>query len=126
MKLSEISKETLETIKSYRYDHFVEKHEGPWEWDFLLEDNSLELLNINGYNVLLPIEKEHHKNVIILRCIVSEDKEFLTIFLKDTTFYEGVDSGFIAICKKVPDEKWYISIVYHEWMLTDYEIINFQ
>ena len=112
MKFSDVSKKILEIIKSYRYDHIVEKHEGPWEWRFLIEDNRLEFLKINEYNVLLPIEKEYHKNVVILRFIVSEDKEFLTIFLKDTTFWEGIDSGFMAVCQKVPNEKWYIAIVY--------------
>ena len=45
-----------------------------------------EFIEIAGYPVLLPVDREHHPNITILRCIASEDHPALTIFLKDTTY----------------------------------------
>jgi hypothetical protein len=36
----------------------------------------------------------------------------------DETFF----AGFLAICEKVPDETFYIAIVYHEWFIIDEHI----
>ncbi len=119
MKLEELSPETLEKIRTYRWDRIIEKHEGPWTWDYLLESKTVEFLQMDGYEVLLPIDKEHHPNMSILRCIVSEDQHSLTIFLKDTTHDTGIFAGFLAICDKVPGEEWFIAIVYHEWFITE-------
>ncbi|HEY7546079.1 MAG TPA: hypothetical protein VID27_14405 [Blastocatellia bacterium] len=119
MKLEEITPGTLKRISQYRYDRIIEKHEGPWTWDYLIEDHLVEFINVNGYDVLLPVDKEHHQNISILRCIVSDDKQSLTIFLKDTTYETGIFAGYVAVCDKEPGEEWYIAILYHEWMIID-------
>ena len=119
MKLEEISSYTLKKISRYLYDRIIEKHEGPERWDYLLEDHLVEFINVNGYDVLLPVYKEHHPNISILRCIVSDDKQSLTIFLKDTTYETGIFAGYVAVCDKIPGEEWYIAILYHEWMIID-------
>ena len=108
-KLDELAPETLEKIRTYQWDRMIEKHEGPETWDDLLDAKSVEFLQVDGYAVLLPIDKEHHPNVSILRCIVSEDHQSLTIFLQDTTYYTDIFAGFLAICDKVPGEDWFIS-----------------
>ena len=61
MKLEELSPETLEKIRAYRWDRIIEKHEGPWTWDYLLESKTVEFFQMDGYEVLLPIDKEHHR-----------------------------------------------------------------
>lgn len=83
MKLEEISPEILEKIRTYRWDRIIEKHEGPETWNYLLDSKSVEFLQIDGYVVLLPIDKEHHPNMSILRCIVSEDHRVLPAKLLD-------------------------------------------
>ena len=119
MKLEQLSAKILEKIRTYRWDRIIEKHEGPETWDYLLDSKSVEFFQVDGYEVLLPIDKEHYPNVSILRCIVSEDQHSLTIFLKDTTYDTGIFAGFLAICDKVPGEEWFIAIVYHEWFITE-------
>lgn len=122
MKLADLSPETLEKIKSCRYDRIIEKHEGPESWSAVLQYYHPEFLEVNGYDVLLPINRDRHPNITILRCIVSDDGQSLTIFLKDTTYVpdprdEMFYAGFVAVCDKVPGEAFFLAIVYHEWFI---------
>jgi len=66
-------------------DRIIEKHEGPERWESTLKYADPEFIEIAGYPVLLPVDREHHPNITILRCIASEDHRTLTIFLKDIT-----------------------------------------
>ena len=118
MKVEKISAKTLESIRNYRWDDGVEKHETS-SWEYLLNPPEIEFLNVNGFDVLLPVEKNHHPNISILRCIVSDDKQSLTIFLKDTTYASGTLAGFFTVCDKVPGEEWFIAILYHDWYIMD-------
>ena len=137
MKFAELSASALQTIKAYKWDSIVGKHEGPWDYGGLLDvpDSELafvrefgafelEFINIHGFDVLLPVERQHHQNITILRCIESADGNTLTIFLKDTTYLEDSqeefsEAGFMAVCDKCPNENFYIAIVYHEWFMVD-------
>ncbi|MBI3763094.1 MAG: hypothetical protein HY260_14695 [Chloroflexi bacterium] len=125
MKLSDLSPESLAKIRTYRYDRIIEKHEGPEDWDDVLQYYDPEFLSVNGYSVLLPLDREHHPNITILRCIPSADGQTLTIFLKDTTYvedpqYETFWAGFVAVCGKVPGEEFFIAMLYHEWFIVDH------
>lgn len=125
MQFADVSPEALEKIKSYRFDRFIEKHEGPERWDWFLKFYDLEFLDVEGYPVLLPVPREHHPNITILRCIVGDGGRSLTIFLKDTTYVDRPEdelfwAGRLAVCDKVPGEAFYIAIVYHEWFMVDF------
>ena len=122
MTLSSLARQAIEKIKTYRYDRILEKHEGPEDWRSTLTYGDPEFLEIAGRSVLLPVDREQHPNITILRCIVSEDGQSLTIFLKDTTYVddprlEMFDAGFVAVCDKVPGEDFFLAILYHEWFL---------
>lgn len=122
MKLADLSPQAIKKIQSYRYDRIIEKHEGPEDWSAVLKYYHPEFLEINGYDVLLPIDRDHHSNITILRYIVSDDGQSLTIFLKDTTYVpdpqdEMFYAGFVAVCDKVPGETFYLAILYHEWFI---------
>ncbi len=119
MKINDLPKEQIDNLCNYRCDWFVEKHEGPWIWSDVLKWNNPEFLNIEGYAILLPLDTKHHQNITILRCIPSQNDEVITIFLKDTTYYSGIDAGFLAICERVFGEKGYLATVYHEWYLVE-------
>jgi len=124
MKISELSSATVERLKRYKYDWFVEKHEGPWDYETVFEFDSPDFLMVNGFNVLLPIEQKRYPHITILRCIVSEDKETLTVFLKDTTYIdkperEFFEAGFFAVCEKFPGEDFFVATLYHEWFMVD-------
>jgi len=122
MKIADISVETKERIKAYRWDRIIEKHEGPEHWDSVFAYDDPEFMIIDGHTVLLPVEKEHHAHITILRCIPSQDGQTLTIFLKDTTHVddselETFQAGFVAICEKVKGEEFFITTLYHEWFI---------
>ncbi|HWE60857.1 MAG TPA: hypothetical protein VHB98_04025 [Chloroflexota bacterium] len=124
MKLADLTPETLEKVKTWRWDRIIEKHEGPWGWDMVMAYYDVEFLRVEGRDVLLPVDKDQHKNITILRCIVGDDGESLTIFLKDTTHVEQPDdeqffSGFVAVCDRMPGEDFYVTILYHEWFIID-------
>jgi len=127
IKIKTLRSSVLKKIKSYRYDLMIEKHEGPENWDSVIQYNKPEFMEINGKSVLLPINRKHHKNITILRVLTDEKEKTLTIFLKDTTYVKDPDdeiffAGFLTICEKVPDEDFYIAIVYHEWFIIDEHI----
>ena len=127
MKLSDLSAQIIEKIKSYQWDRIIEKHEGPEDWDSVLEYYNPEFMEVNGYHVLLPVGREQHSNMTILRCIVGDNGQALTLFLKDTTYVDDdtpdweimFRSGFVAICDKVPGEDFFIAILYHEWLIIE-------
>lgn len=121
MKLSDLSQETLEKIKSVRWDRIIEKHEGPEDWESVLRWNEPEFLTIEGHAVLLPIEKSRHANITVLRTIDSRDGNSLTIFLKDTTYYgdDPFSAGYMAVCDRVADEGFFLAILYHEWFIIE-------
>ena len=119
MKLASLPPELLEEIGCSSYDQIVEKHEGPWTWDSSLD--FCEFITTGGRDVLLPIDREHHANVTILRCIVSSDEQSLTVFLTDTTYDEGVFAGFVAVCDRFQNQDFYVAILYHEWYVIENE-----
>lgn len=116
MKLQDIPPRLRSRVANYRWDRIIEKHEGPEDWTYDLKDDYVEFLNIDGFDVLLPIDKRNHANVTIDRCIPSKDGKTLTIFLHDRSYDEGDDmfAGRLAVCERVPEQDWFIAIVYHE------------
>ena len=123
MKVRDLSQETLQEIKAYRYDRLVGKHEGPFDWEDMFKYYEPEFLELDGRFVLLPLDKSRHANITILRIVIDKEGKTLTIFLKDTTYSDSSDdeffSGFVAICDKVPDENFFTTIFYHEWFILD-------
>jgi hypothetical protein len=120
MRLKDLSSEVLTRLKRLRYDSIVEKHEGPENWSSILEFYKPEFLNVDGRWVLLPVPSSHHSKMAILRSIVGDGGDSLTLFLKDTTYVrdpedEAFFSGFVAICDRLPGEDFFVAIVYHEW-----------
>jgi hypothetical protein len=124
MKLSELAPSVIARIRLYRYDDFIEKHEGPESWASVLDYYDPEFLVINEYPVLLPVAREHHPNITVLRCIVGDDGKALTLFLKDTTHVpdprdELFLAGRIAVCDRFEGEEFFLTILYHEWFLVE-------
>lgn len=120
MKIAQLSPLTRARLEESRYDRIVEKHEGPFRWQWTLDE--CEFLRVGDFDVLLPIDRVHHGNVSILRVLPSVDGLSLTIFLKDTTWGQGDDdffSGFLAVCERFPNEEFFVAIVYHEWFLIE-------
>jgi hypothetical protein len=120
MKLVALSQETLEKIKSVRWDRIIEKHEGPEDWAAVLRYSEPEFIMVEGHPVLLPIDKSHHANITIIRTILSMDGRSLTLFLQDTTFDDDLFfSGFMAVCDRVVNEDFFLAILYHEWFVIE-------
>lgn len=120
MKISEISTETLEKIKSVRWDRIIEKHEGPESWESVLRYEEPEFLSVEECSILLPVDKSHHPNITIIRCIWSADKNSVTVFLSDTTYEDDpFFSGFMAVCDRLKNEEFFLAILYHEWFIIE-------
>lgn len=120
MKLSDLSPETLEKIKLVRWDRIIEKHEEPEDWESALKYEEPEFMEIDGYSVLLPVDKSHHPNISIIRAIWSEGRKSLTLFLSDTTYDDDpFFSGFMAVCDRMRNENFFIAILYHEWFIIE-------
>lgn len=130
MQIGTLSPEVLETLSRYRYDRIYEKHEGPWEYDYLLQSSRIEFLTVEGYDVLLPIDKEHYPNITFTRCIIAADRQTLTLFFRDTTYSDGYPdwfAGYMAICERFPNAEWYLAFAYHEcWIdrLVEYQPVG--
>jgi hypothetical protein len=141
MKLADLSEEKRQKIAKIRWDRIIEKHEGPEDWSCLVADDSdrvvfvnrpeydpftrqiedvPEFLIIDDRPVLLPIPRKYHPNVAICRTVWSVDGNSVTIFLKDTTFgSDWFEIGFLAVCDKVADENFWLTILYHEWFVIE-------
>ncbi len=120
MKLADLSSETLAKIRSVRWDRIIEKHEGPEDWESVLEYSEPEFLIVEGQPVLLPVDKARHPNITLLRSIFSTDGRSLTLFLQDTTYgSEWYEAGYLAVCDKVADESFFLAVVYHEWFVIE-------
>ena len=122
MKFADLPPQALDKIKGRQWDRIIEKHEGPETWDSALRYDDLEFLEVAGHPVLLPLDRKHHPNITILRCIESRDGRSLTVFLKDTTWCDDPQdemfcAGFMAVCDKVPEENFFLAILYHEWFI---------
>ena len=124
LTIADLSAEALNKIRGYDYDCIIEKHEGPEDWSVTLTTYRPEFLMIAGLPVLLPIEQKRHQNITVLRSIVSQGGDSLTVFLKDTTHYPDPEdelfwTGRIAVCDRVPGEEFFLAIVFHEWFVID-------
>jgi hypothetical protein len=140
MKLADLSAATRKKIAKVRYDRIVGKHEGPFDWDYVLDDDPEpffftnrpdlplprqqedipEFLIIDNRQVLLPIPLKHHPNIEIGRTIWSADGKSVTIFLTDTTYgSEWYEIGYLAVCDKVAGEEFWLAILYHEWFVIE-------
>jgi hypothetical protein len=128
MKLQDLSPDRRSRIAKLRWDRILEKHEGPWDWQYRLKEESVEFLRIDGFDVLLPVDKEYHPNITFDRCIESKDGKTLTIFLHDRTYDTDRDmdmlAGRIAVCEKVPEQNWFIAILYHECWINRLESVR--
>jgi hypothetical protein len=119
ISINDLDEEAVTRIGSFRCDCLVEQHEGPWTWQRLVQDNAVDFVSIRGWNVLLPVGREHHASLEPVRCIFSEDAETMTLFLRDMTCDAGLSSDRLAVCERFPGEDWYIAVFYHEWTLID-------
>lgn len=124
MKFADLSTAARERIAAARFDWLVEKHEGPEHWGRVLEHRDVELLDIGGRQVLLPVDREHHPNITVLRCLVAEGDGALTLFLKDTTHVSEPDmetfrAGFVAVCERISEASVYVATLYHEWFILE-------
>jgi hypothetical protein len=124
MKLQDLPATVIADIKTRRYDRLIGKHEGPARWGAEFDYGDPELLELAGHHVLLPVDQEHHPHISVLRCIVGDQGQTLTLFLKDVTDLERpedaiFDAGFLAICERVPEAGCYLTIVYHEWFIVE-------
>jgi hypothetical protein len=139
ISIDTISEETRKKISDSWFDRIIEKHEGPFNWKYLLERNPEtdemlqrlypnydpigdipEFIDINGaFIVLLPRGRKHNANLNILHYFLSQDSKKAVIYLTDSTFEEN--EGFIAICDLFEPENFYVATLYHEWFITQYD-----
>jgi hypothetical protein len=124
LTLASLPQPVIDQIAARRWDRIIEKHEGPWPWASTLRTHNPEFLTIAGYDVLLPVPKQHHAAITILRCIPSADGESLTIFLKDATYAPSPDderlyAGFVAVCDRFRGQPFFVAHLYHEWFIID-------
>jgi hypothetical protein len=123
MRVKDLSPQVVDRIDKLRYDRIFEKHEGPEKWSWVLEDGA-EFLAVDGRYVLLPVPAANLPNMSVLRCIVGDGGDTLTLFLKDTTYVppnsdqEAFFAGFVAVCDRLPGEPFFVAIVYHEWFMS--------
>ena len=110
----EVTQTHIDLLSGYRLDRIVEKHEGPWSWASMCRMEMASFLVVEGFQVLLPLERKHLPNISITRSVVSADGQIITLFLQDTTYDTGILAGYMAVCERVPGQRWYVAIVYHE------------
>ncbi len=124
MKLADLQPDVIEKLRPWRYDRILEKHEGPFDWGDAFKYEDPEFLEVEGHPVLLPVPRDQHPNIRILRAISSRDGQSLTLFLKDLTYArdptdEMFSGGFMAVCDRFPGHDFFVATVYHEWFIVE-------
>jgi len=72
----EVTPEHIALLSGYRLDRIVEKHEGPWSWASMCGMGMASFLVVEGFQVLLPLEREHLANITVTRCATSLGGKF--------------------------------------------------
>ena len=130
MRLADLSESDLAKIRARKFDQCLEKHEGPERWEAELRHGEVEFLEIAGRWILLPVPQDQHEKIRIVRLVVSEDGNTLTIFLRNAWYSEvyGVVTrspesvhyeGFVTICERVSGEDFFVADFYHKWYIVD-------
>jgi hypothetical protein len=118
---------------------FESKHEFWMAWKhFLIQDSSddeielAEFLNFDGFDVLLPVPRNHHPYMRLIRLMPSADEKTLTIFLHDSFHQDwfndlqGARYGFLAVADRYQKFgcDFYLASYYHFSYLinSDYEV----
>lgn len=141
MSIDDLSNEVIEKIRNSRFDRIVEKHEGPFDWGWLLPAEkeettdrlaglfpnhdpvaeTAEFFPVGDFYALFPIGRGQHPNLTILHYFLSEDQQKLVVYLKNTTYYDDkFSSGYMAICDRFAGKPFYVATLYHEWFIIDY------
>ena len=116
MKIANLPSAIENKLEKCLYDQIINKHEGPETWGHL-ED--YEFLKVGDFDVLLPVEKQYHSNIALVKIIISEDKSTLTLFLHDTTYKTGLFAGRVAVCSKFEAENFLLAVLYHECFIVE-------
>ncbi len=119
MKLAELSPEVRDKIKSHSWNKTVGAHATGDPWGFMLDYYRLEIADIEGYQVLLPMQKERFASQTIQRCIPSADGNTLTLFFQDLSYGDDGEPLFLAICDKLPDEDLFLTTALYESSFDD-------
>lgn len=137
--IADIPSELLDKIKKLRIDHFIEKHEGPWEWESFLKYDDACLVHLKEgyrdyqYTVLMPFAERHKATFEEVLCAESSDMLTLFFVCPSLAGMEGEKdnrrwSSFCAICREVPayevfeDTRLYVTILLHEVRLSEPEM----
>jgi hypothetical protein len=119
MKLSECSDKAIEKIKSHSWNQIVGRREASYAWGFVLDFENPELVDIEGYHVLLPMPKERFSRQTIRRCIPSIDGKTLVLSFQDLSFGDDSEPLFFAICDKLPGEDIFLTTTLYECSFDD-------
>ena len=137
--IADIPSELLDKIKKLRLDRFIEKHEGPWEWESFLKYDDACLVHLKAgsrayqYTVLMPFAARHKATFEEVLCTESSDMLTLFFVCPSLAGMEGEKdnrrwSSFCAICREVPayglfeDTTLYVAILLHEVYLSEPEM----
>ncbi|MBD1209860.1 MAG: hypothetical protein H9535_15615 [Ignavibacteria bacterium] len=126
-----------------RLDRFIEKHEGPWEWESFLKYDDACLVSLKAdynkyqYTALMPFAERHKATFEEVLC--TEVYGLLTLFFVCPSLAGMEDekdnrrwSSFCAICREVPayevfeDTRLYVTILLHEVHLSEPEMGNYR
>jgi len=150
MKLADLPKEVIDDLcqeDNWRLDidpgfdakhefwmswrHFIKLPESSFPYYQMSEDDLADFLNLNGFNILLPVSRSHHPSMELIRLIPSADAKTITLYLHDSFFEDWFRSerdaryGFLAVADRY--EKFgcnfYLASYYHFCYLLneDYE-----
>jgi len=119
MKLSEFSEEVRDKRKSHSWENIIGTHGSSSPWGFILDFDNPELVDIEGYHVLLPMRKECFSSQTIQRCIPSADGNTLILSFQDLSYGDDSEPHFLAICDKLPGEYFFLTTTLYKTSFDD-------
>jgi hypothetical protein len=101
-------------IKDFYLDTLIEKHEGG-SWKYNAEKSEIFMISVLDCHLILNCAEEHFANMTIINAYKSPDEKEIVVRLKDYTYSDDFDAGYIAMGIKMEDINVYVTTFYHNF-----------
>lgn len=119
----DLSEDVRDRIACYRLDVLLEKHER-YGWRWLLD--RARFVEVDSTRILLPFLGDGDEQITVLRTLRDPRDDLLTVFLRfapqraaETMTAPNDEEDRLAVCVRVPEHDFFITIVYHELFSLD-------
>jgi hypothetical protein len=114
IKYQKLPEEYAARVKECYLDTLIEKHEGG-SWKSRVEYEQVFMIEVLDCHLVMDCYKEKFDNMTILNAYKSPDEKEIVVRLKDYTFCDDFDAGYIALGTLLEGTNIYVTSFYHNF-----------